>query len=99
MPNNLKTTKINKQTETMSPFFELTKINEIKTNRKTKSNIKNRKTKIDCLGSVKYTIEIKLKKRKRTTIKVGRKFFLLSIICFRISLCIPCIMRFSTKVL
>ena len=76
-----------KQIEMIIPLLELPRTNEKKKTKRANKFTKNRKTKNDELGSVKKTIDIKLRTNRKVTMTEGRKFFLLRTICFRISLC------------
>lgn len=80
--------KIVSRAATNNPRLVLTNISEIEKNKKTNKFTKNRNTNKVEFGSVKNTIEMSVKSKDKVNIKEGKKFLLLNIIFFLISLCI-----------
>lgn len=74
--------------ETINPIFEFVKSNEIEINKRINKFKKNRKTKKEEFGSVKYTIDAIEVSNNSIVVMAGKKFFLRRTICFLISLCI-----------
>lgn len=74
--------------EMINPVFEFVRSSETKINKNTNKFKKNRKTKNDEFGSVKYTIDTRVDSNNSIVTTAGRKFFRLRTICFLISLCI-----------
>lgn len=74
--------------DAIKPLLEFANINDSKMNRNKNKFIKKRSITICDAGSVKYTIATRPRNNIIMAISEGRKFFLRSIISFRISLCI-----------